>query len=228
MSEHFEVITIKAIARHNTQTMLVSGVFGVAVSAVLANFFWHDYRIQIVMIFLVSFVCLLVGIFKHFEPQNSFELTPQQLSFFHRRGQLNIEWDNIMRIALPKITEGIETKELPYIGIKLKDSEVLAKLPRRLANGLLLEQRDLYFLACQLEDIGFFDRQINDSPFKLANKDKVIGPVGAFLHRTAMLRKTFGFDVFIPTNACDREPQAFIELLKQCQNSAGDYVEDSD
>lgn len=133
-----------------------------------------------------------------------------------------------MRIALPKITEGIETKELPYIGIKLKDSEVLAKLPRRLANGLLLEQRDLYFLACQLEDIGFFDRQINDSPFKLANKDKVIGPVGAFLHRTAMLRKTFGFDVFIPTNACDREPQAFIELLKQCQNSAGDYVEDSD
>lgn len=224
MSDSSDVITIKAIARHNVQTLLVSGVFGMALSALVANFFWHDYRMQIVLVFLVSFVCLLVGIFKHFEPQNSFELRPEQFSYCHRYGHLNLAWDNMMRIDIPKVTEGVETKALPYIGIKLKDSEVLAKLPRRLANNLLLEQRDLYFLACQIENLGLFDRQINDSPFKLANKNKVIGPVGAFLHRCEMLRKTFGYDVFIPVNACDREPEAFIELLKQCQSSADGHV----
>ena len=225
MSDSSPVITIKAIARHNVQTLLVSGAFGMALSALMANFYWHDIRMQIVLIFLVSFVCLLVGIFKHFEPQNSFELTPEQLLYCHRYGHLDLAWDNIMRIDMPKVTEGIESKVLPYIGIKLKDNEVLAKLPRRLANNLLLEQRDLYFLACQIENLGIFDRQINDSPFKLSNKEKIIGPIGAFLHRSVMLRKTFGYDVFIPTNACDREPEAFIELLKQCQNSASDHVE---
>ena len=223
MTDTPAVITIKAIARHNVQTLLVSGFAGMALSALVANFFWQDIRMQIVLVFLVSLVCFIIGIFKHFEPENSFELTPEQLTYCHRYGRWNIQWDNIMRIDMPKVTEGIDTKVLPYIGIKLKDSEVLAQLPRRLANNLLLEQRDLYFLACQIENIGLFERQINDSPFKLSNKQKVIGPVGAFMHRSAMLRKTFGYDVFIPTNACDRQPQSFIELLKQCKDSAEDH-----
>lgn len=220
MQETAPVITIKAIARHHAKTLMVNGLLGLILSGLLANFFWWDFRLHLVLLLLVSLILLIIGAFKHFEPVNSFELTPQYLCYFHRYGACQLAWDNIQRIDIPVVTQGIEAKPLAYIGIRLKNPEVLAQLPRRLANNLLSEQRDLYFLACQLNHIGLLERQINDQPFRLSNKQLVIGPVGAFLHRSTMLAKTFGYELFIPFNACDREPQKFLELLKQCQEYA--------
>lgn len=210
-------------------SLTIFGIVGMALCAVAASFWWADFRLNIVFIFLASFVTMIVGLFKHFEPQNSFELTPQGMVYCHRYGDLTVEWDNIMIIEQPRVTEGVESKELAYIGFKLKDAEKLAEVvTRRLANNLLQEQRDLYFLACQLENISLFERQINDSPYKTKTGEKLIGPIGAWMHRMEMTRRVYGFDLFIPINACDREPQAFIDLLKQCKASSKDYVADSE
>jgi hypothetical protein len=224
MNENAPHITIKAIARQNVVTLVVSGCVGILLCALAANFFWQDYRLNILLVFLFCLVCVIIGLFKHFEPINSFELTPNGLSYFHRYGHLHIDWHNVMIIDQPKVTEGVEAKELSYIGIKLRDSDVLAKMvSRRFANNMLQEQRDLYFLACQLENISLLTQQINDKPFKLGCGKKIIGPIGAWMHRTEMLRSTFGYDVFIPLNACDRPPEAFITLLKQCKTASDDY-----
>lgn len=228
MTEQNPNITIKALARQNVVTLITSGAVGMLLCALVANFFWHDYRLQIVMIFMVSVVSLIIGLFKHFEPENSFELTPQGMKYIHRYGEWQLDWENIMIIDQPSITEGVETKALAYIGIKLHDTQVLAKLlSRRMANNMLQEQRDLYFLACQVENIGLFERQINDKPYKLDDGEKVIGPIGAYLHRCDMLRKSFGYDVYIPINALDRPPEEFVALLKQCKASAKGYQQES-
>lgn len=224
MEQNKPNISIKALSRQNAMTLTVSGVAGMALCAVAAGFWWHDYRLNIVFLFLVSFVTMALGLFKHFEPPNSFELTPDLMVYCHRYGNLPVSWDNMMIIDQPRVTEGAESKELAYIGFKLKDADVLAKsISRRMANHLLQEQRDLYFLACQLENISLFERQINDKPYKTAQGEQIIGPIGAWLHRMVMLRRVFGYDLMIPLNACDREPQAFIDLLKQCKASSADY-----
>ncbi len=217
-------IYVKAVARQNAMSLMIGGVVGMSACALAAGFLWQDHRLNIIFLFLASFVTLLMGLFKHFEPINSFELTPECLTYCHRYGELKIPWGNIMIIDQPRVTEGVESKELAYIGLKLKDVETLREtLSRRLANNLLQEQRDLYFLACQLENIGLFERQINDTPFKMSNGDKVIGPIGAWFYRMEMTRRVYGYDLFIPTNACDREPQAFIALLKECKSASNDY-----
>jgi hypothetical protein len=229
MSTESPNITIKAIARQNALTMMIFGACGLLLCILAASFWWHDYRLNIVMFFLMSLVALIIGLFKHFEPDNSFELTPEGMVYFHRRGSWQVSWDNVMIIEQPKVTQGVEAKPLSYIGIKLRDSQVLAKIvSRRLANQLLQEQRDLYFLGCQLEGISLLERQINDSPFKMANGEKVIGPIGAWLHRTEMLRRNFGYDLFIPLDACDREPDAFVTLLKECKEASIGYSQTSD
>ena len=217
-------IAIKAIARQNAMFLTVLGCSGLLLSVLVASFWWDSYRLNIVLISLVSFNTLLIGLFKHFEPLNSFDLSPRGMVYHHRYGSWQISWDNVMIIEQPKVTQGIESKELSYIGIKLHDTDVLAKvISRRMANHLLQEQRDLYFLGCQLEDISLFNRQINDQPYKTTTGEKIIGPIGAWLHRVAMLRKTFGYDLYIPIDACDRDPQAFVELLLQCKTSALNY-----
>ena len=222
-------IAIKAEARQNALSLMVFGCVGLLVAALAANFWWDELRLQIVFGFLASFVTMVLGLFKHYEPLNSFELTPEGIRWNHRHGTWLVDWDNIMMIEQPRVTVGTESKSLNYIALKLKDSESLTRsLPRRFANQLLGEQRDLYFLACQVENISLFDRQINDSPYKMATGEKVIGPVGAFMHRTAMMRQIFGFDLYVPLNACDREPDEFVALLKQCKEAAGDYRSDAE
>ncbi|MCJ8270192.1 MAG: DUF2982 domain-containing protein, partial [Psychrosphaera sp.] len=144
MSTESPNITIKAIARQNAQPMMIFGACGLLLCTLAASFWWHDYRLNIVLFFLISLVTLIIGLFKHFEPENSFELTPSGMVYFHRRGSWQVSWDNVMIIEQPKLTEGVETKALSYIGIKLRDSQVLAKvISRRLANQLLQEHRAL-------------------------------------------------------------------------------------
>jgi hypothetical protein len=228
MNKETPSITIKAIAAQNALFLTVLGSAGLLLSALLANFLWHDFRLPIVFVLLMSFVTLLIGLFKHFEPPISFDLSPEGMIYYHRYGQWQVSWDNVMIIDQPKVTEGLETKELSYIGIKLRDADALAKtVSRRMANHMLQEQRDLYYLGCQLDGIDLFDRQINVKPFKIASGEKIIGPIGAWLHRIEMLRRIYGYDLYIPLNACDRSPQAFIELLKQCKASSNNYLPDS-
>jgi hypothetical protein len=225
MQQQAPNISIKAIARQNALFLTVLGSGGLLLSILLANFWWDSYRLNIVFISLLSFITLLIGLFKHFEPLNSFDLTPNGMIYYHRHGRWEVTWDNVMIIAQPSVTQGVESKELSYIGIKLRNTDVLAKvISRRMANNLLQEQRDLYFLGCQLEDINLFNRQINDQPYKMANGEKIIGPIGAWLHRVDMLRKIFGYDLYIPIDACDREPKAFVELLLQCKSAAANYA----
>lgn len=229
MNETSPHITIKAIARQNALSLTVFGCAGLLLCLLAANFWWDSYRLNLVFFSLLSFITLLIGVFKRFEPENSFELTPSGMVYYHRRGSWKVSWDNAMIIDQPKVTQGVETKKLNYIGIKLRDPQVMVNsVSRRMANQLLQEQRDLYFLGCQLEGISILERQINDSPYKTATGEKIIGPLGAWMHRITMLRKVFGYDLYIPLDACDREPQEFVALLKECKQAAENYPKEDD
>ncbi len=224
MYEAAPEIAIKAVARKNALFLTVVGCAGLLVCMLAANFWWDSLRLVLVLLILVSFLVMLLGIFKHFEPEDSFVLTPQLMLHRHRHGQWQIDWDNIMIIAQPRVTQGIEAKDLNYIGIKLRDLDLLSKaISPRLANRLLHEQRDLHVLSCQLASTSVFEGLLNDSPYKTAQGQKVIGPVAAWLHRTKLLREAFGYDLYIPLNACDRPPHEFIALLKQCKEASIDY-----
>lgn len=226
MTEESEQITIKAVARKNALFLTVVGAVGLLFSILLTNFWWDSMRLVLVLLLLVSFLVMLVGLFKHLEPDNSFVLTPSRLQHFHRHGNWQVSWDNIMIIDQPKVTQGVESKELNYIGIKLRDINMISQaISPRLANRLLHEQRDLHILRCQLAGVSLFEGLLNDTPYKVAKGKKITGPVGAWLHRTKQLREAFGYDLYIPLNSCDRSAGEFIGLLKQCKEAAGDYVE---
>jgi hypothetical protein len=217
-------IAIKAAARKNAQFLTVLGAAGLLICMLAANFWWDSARLVLVLLILVSFLVMLVGVFKHFEPQDSFILSPSALQHFHRHGNWLVNWDNIMLIAQPKVTVGIESKELNYIGIKLRDLSLLSgAISPRLANRLLHEQRDLHVLRCKQTGVSVFEGILNDNPYKTTAGKKVTGPVAAWLHRTEQLREALGYDLYIPLNASDRSPDEFIALLKQCKAAAGDY-----
>jgi hypothetical protein len=135
-------IIIKAVARKNALFLTVLGSAGLLLCGLLANFWWVELRLVLVLLVLVSFLVMLVGIFKYFEPHDSFVLTPCVLQHFHRYGSWQVDWQNIQIISQPRVTQGIESKELNYIGIKLADPDLLSQaISRRLANRLLQPRR---------------------------------------------------------------------------------------
>jgi hypothetical protein len=217
-------IMIAAVARKNALFLTVLGACGLVLCLLAANFWWDSLRLVLVLLSLVSLLTMMLGIFKHFEPHHSFVLSPSALQHFHRHGNWQVQWENIQIIDQPRVTQGIESKELAYIGIKLRNIDAISQtISIRLANRLLHEQRDLHILRCQLASVSLFEGLLNDNPYKTGDGKKVTGPVAAWLHRTKQLREAFGYDLYIPLNACDRTPDEFIGLLKQCKATASRY-----
>lgn len=210
------VITISPKSKRNALTLTLLGCALLLITLAAAQFWWQAFRLQLIVLLLVSSLVIFLGILKSYEPKVSLVLTRDNLIHVHLAGKWVIGWQDIKRIGRPTFTQGIEQITLPYIGIKLGNlAKIASHISPRLANKLIHEQRDLVMFNARAGNIAIDDIHINFSPYKL--EDKVLkGPVAAWLHRCELLDKACGYHLFISTNSLDRDPENFEKLLTQC------------
>ncbi|TRX56777.1 DUF2982 domain-containing protein [Thalassomonas sp. M1454] len=189
-----------------------------ALSFTLNYWLWDDFKIQLTIIMFASFVVLLIGVLKKFEPSYSYKLTPGQLSFYHRSGKWHIKWQDIVRIGSVKASIQGQLIELAFIGIKLNNIETIAaSVSPRLANRLLHEQKELIQLAVSTNEIKPQDAIIKFEPYNLQGK-VYKGPIAAWLYRSEQLMKAYGYHLYLPEDSFDRSSNEFKNLLKQCKS----------
>lgn len=219
-----DVIEIRRAAKRNVLTTTLIGALGLLVSSQLL--IWLPQSAYLIGILLSSFslVTLLVAYLKYREPLLSFTLSRQALHFQHKNGHWQLDWDNIQRIAVPQVTQGLAQNELAMIGIKLKSySPFLASISPRLITNILMEQRPLLLyglgsehqLKCTTGNCYGADL-LEDDRYKDSDGQVYTGIQAMFAHRMLKLRERLGFDIFIAATELDRSEHEFVQLLRQC------------
>lgn len=216
-------IRIKAQSKHNAYSIMLIG-FTLFISVIIfSQNYWYQAKLVLIFLLLVSIVIIFIGVTKHIEPVNSFQLTPKNLTYQHKYGNWKVKWQDIRRISQVSETVGIDYVTLPYLGIKLDSlKDISANISPRLASRLIHEQRPLIYFCIQHRLLTVQQATINFSPFKLNGKI-IKGPVAAFLYQTASLHEALGYHLFIPQSAIDRPCQDFGNLLKDCKLAANNY-----
>lgn len=213
-----ESIKIRAASKRNGFTTFLVGV-GVLVVAILL-LMWLPQSVYLIGIFTLSgaIVTLLIGWFKMREPPHSIELTKRFIHYQHRHGKWQLDWTNVQRIDVPKVSQGIEQKPLSMVGIKIKDYRpLLESISPRLATNLLLEQRALLLHNTGCATGGCYNNDlIEDDRFKMPDGNIIKGIPAMLANRMSKLRISLGFDLFISVAELDRSSDEFVALLKQC------------
>lgn len=211
-------ILIKPQSKNHAGFLILLGICLLLISFLLNSVFWDEYKFQLMLIMFACSIILLIGILKNSEPETSFKLTRQYISFLHRNGHWKIKWQDITGLGQPSSSNLFEKIHLPYIGIKLKDISLIAdNISPRLANKLIHEQRDLLILAARNNEIKLESGLISFEPYRLNNKTYK-GPIAAWLYRTEQLVGIYGYHLYLPETSIDRELHAFIKLLKDCKH----------
>ncbi|SFD19888.1 DUF2982 domain-containing protein [Pseudoalteromonas denitrificans] len=224
MQESEFPILIKSQAHRNEFSTMLLGILLGCVCIFTAFFLWHQYKIHIMIFSIISVLIICISIFKYFEPKFCLGLTDEKLFYYHKQGQWSINWNNVLLIHQPKMSNNVENKNIGFIGIKLRsyDCETNNITPR-LANHLLHEQKPLLILGYHSNNIEVEQTQINFSPFKTSNGQNITGPIAAWLHQMKILRKLYGFDLYIPINSFTPSSEQMIKLLKQNQQKNTSY-----
>lgn len=222
MAQHTEPandsILIKAGSKRNGFTTFLFGVSALFIAILLIALLPHSLFLVGVFALSASIVTMLIGWFKMREPPHSVELTREQLCYFHRHGQWRVDWHNIQRIDVPKISNGLQQEPLGLVGIRLKDYGPLLKgISRRLATNLLLEQRPLLLQANACSSSGCYSADlIEDDRFKAQNGEIFSGIAAMLGNRMTKLRARLGYDLYISVSELDRSTDEFVALLRQC------------
>jgi len=93
----------------------------------------------------------------------------------------------------------------------------------RLANRLIHEQKPLLAFAVKQQRLTLEQCQLSFEPFELPSGELLKGPLAAFFHHCTVLKTAFGYHLFLPETAIDRELIDFHQLLIQCMSSAKRY-----
>lgn len=214
-------ILIKPVVKRNGLTFSFLGSLGViaGISLFLSG---SEFFAPGIVCFALGTIALVLGFSKLAEPEVALKLTNEGFTYFHRRGQVSVAWENVQRIDQPRVTQGIDTIALPYIGVKVKQmSPVLEVISLRLAAGLLTEQRPLLMTAStQEEDLSVLENQMSAefTPF-IEDNDRFKGVLAMFGHRSRLLGSHLGYHLYISTDALDRPANEFIALMNQCKHS---------
>ena len=223
-----KVIEVEPKCKRNRLFLLCLGCLLLGICAILSHFLWAQYQLQLMVIILASFIVLFVGILKCLEPSISYFITPDHITYCHRNGHWHLSWKDVTRIGDIKANILTEDKSLPYLGIRINNLEKIAEnISPRLANKLLHEQKELLLLGGRNQEISLQSSAINFEPFTL-NGVIYKGPVAAWLYRTEMLQKAYGYHLFLPESSFDRELNEFLSLLKDCQYYVRSYHSDSE
>jgi len=163
---------------------------------------------------IVGVGLLIIGIAKINDVDYRFSLTNEGIHYFTSRGGFTILWQDIQRIDIPKINNGMELTELPYIGIRLNQREHLinsASLPT--LSHMLLEQRALIMLTDPQSTLyGNADNMLYPD-VKVTHRYQ--GLQAMFINRMQYLHNTLGYDIYFPNDDLDRSPADFVALLRQ-------------
>ena len=220
-----DVIEIRRATKHNVFSTALLGGLGLFIASQML--LWLPAQFYLLGILLASFslVALLVAYFKYTEPLHSFTLSRQAIYYQHKHGGWQLDWNNIQRIAVPRITRGVEQTELAMVGIKLKSYQpLLASISPRLITNILMEQRPLLLYGLGVDQQQqcnngncYGDDLLENDRFKDSDGQIYTGIQGMLANRMQKLRQRLGFDLYIAGSDLDRSEHAFVQLLQECQ-----------
>ncbi|MGI2170566.1 DUF2982 domain-containing protein [Shewanella sp. MF05960] len=215
-------LLISPFSKRNGITLTILGAVSLLTSLIVFIGFGSLFALGM-MFFALGSVSLILGVAKVYQPAVSFKFTAEGVAFFHRRGQVFIEWDNIQRLDNVRVNQSMELIELPYIGVKLKKiNPILDCISPRLATGLLTEQRPLLMTAAtQDEDLQSLEGYLGVEYTPLVvNGDRYRGVLAMFGHRCQTLNEQLGYHLYLSIDSVDRDPKEFVSLLRQWQQQA--------
>ncbi|AGH42631.1 DUF2982 domain-containing protein [Paraglaciecola psychrophila] len=218
-----DIIEIRSQVKRNVIVSVLIGLVGLSLASI--TFSVLPKSLYLIGIFLTSasLVALLIAWVKYREPQFSFLLSKTFIIYKHRHGQWQLDWSNIQRVDVPKVTHGLELKSLEMVAIKIKSySAFLEKVSPRLMTNILMEQRPLLFQTMpSTENCAtgncHSDDMLEHDYFKDSNGAEYRGIQAMFANRMTKLRARLGYDIFVAGSELDRSEQEFVELLRQCQ-----------
>ncbi|GLX78434.1 hypothetical protein tinsulaeT_17740 [Thalassotalea insulae] len=217
-------IRIAAKAKRNAWFITLCSVLALLVVLLVSQFYWQQAKFSLMLLLLLSLSFIFLGILKLLEPKNSFILSPEHITFYHRKGRWQIPWDNIRTIHPITNTYGITQEQLCYIGLTLHSFEQLKDhISPRLANHLIHEQKPLVTYCVARELMPIESAIISFDGYKCQNGDEIKGPLAGFFHQCRALHQALGADIFINDSYIDRDVDAFAQLLKQCKSAAKNY-----
>ena len=156
MDKSLPLINIKAKTRHHGAFLIFLALLLFISTLIFSLFYWQQYRLVLIFIFLIALVTFIVGFMKKCEPRYSIILSPQSIQYHHRNGKWQLHWQQIKRIASMNETMGVTQITLPYLGIKLEHIDLIAEqVSARLANRLIHEQKPLLAVAI-MQGLYFF------------------------------------------------------------------------
>ena len=224
MTKQNPVIRIKAHTNKHDRFLIVVAALIAGITLFISQLFWQEHKLPLMFSYLTALVFAITGLAKLSEPAFSILLSPEYLSYQHRNGQWQVNWQQIQRFDLVKETIGLEQIELAYVGIKLVDIDMLAKqISPRLANKLIHEQKPLISFAVRYQLIPFERGIICFEPYQLTSGELIKGPIAAFLHHSKNLHDAFGFHLYLPASSLDRDLAEFNQLLRQCKQHSQSY-----
>ncbi|GHE95545.1 DUF2982 domain-containing protein [Thalassotalea profundi] len=216
-------ILISPNTKRNGMTLTVFSVLAFFLLLTLGQIFWHTAKLPLIFLILVSFVGLVLGIVKLMEPEYSFKLDPIAFNFIHRKGAWSLPWAVIKNARPVKNVSGIDTEELGYIGLSVTHiSEIASRIPPRLANHLIHEQRPILLYCVSRGLLSIEEAVVNFNEF-VVDQHSLKGPVAGFLHQCTLLHGVFGAHLFIPQTDIDRSMDEFSRLLLDCKASHHRY-----
>ena len=223
MSGNDDCITIRAASKRNGITTTLIGVGLVTLGFIVITLLPNILFLPGIFIASAGIVGLVMGWFKIREPIYSLEITPEGIRYIHRNGEWQLEWENVQRIDAPRVTRGIEVRDLEMVGFRLKRMEpVVDSISPRLATNILMEQRPLLLQnpdeKCVTGNCASADL-LEDDQFKLPDGRLLRGVQAMFASRMSKLRERLGYDLFIAAAELDRPVNDFVALLRNCQES---------
>ncbi|NTS77689.1 DUF2982 domain-containing protein [Catenovulum sp. SM1970] len=183
-----------------------------------------DFNLVVMFLTSVISVAFLIGILKINEPKVSYQIDQHGIIYHHQRGMLKIPWSSIQRVDIPKISG----RELAYVGIKLKDISSTVELSHlRVLSKMVVEQRSILIQSIATDGRYINEAEnmvLNPEPFK--TEELVYKGVQAmYAHHISALDKLLGLHILLSNSTLDREPSAFVSLLRQQQLLASQVIE---
>nr|WP_246814351.1 DUF2982 domain-containing protein [Ferrimonas balearica] len=205
-----DVINIAPLSRRNRLTLsLLSGLLALVFLIALSNglsLLW------LLPLALLTVFCAVLAIGKRIEPAITLRIGPEGLRYHHRRGNYQVDWQQLLRIDRPTAPSRPD-QPLDYVGIRLRDpARFYHSISPRLALALIREQRPLTLLAdpnCRDGQCASLLPDIDTLP-----EPNLTGVRAAYAVHQMALRQQLGYDLYLHHSCLDRSPDEFIALIR--------------
>lgn len=218
-----DIILVRANAKRNGLTSLMFGCGAMLLAILMFKLLPDSFKLLAIFTTSAAIVGLLLGYFKIREPEHSLAISKKEIDYQHRNGSWQLDWENVQRIDTPKVSAGLEQKNLTLVGIRIKEyGPLLQSTSPRLMTHLLMEQRPLLLQANKSNcatGTCYGDDLLEDDTFKDSNGTIYRGVQAMFANRMQKLRQGLGFDLYINSAELDRSADDFASLLRSCHRS---------